>query len=65
MPKLKEGIDKGTLVRLSYQFKEQAVFKVPCVEWLEMIEVMCDDILGNFTKKEDKLMIVAFGSRGK
>lgn len=41
------------------------MFKVPCVEWLEMIEVMCDDILGNFTKKEDKLMTVAFGSRGK
>jgi heat shock protein HslJ len=26
---------------------------------------MCNKILGNYTKKEDQLMIVAFGSRQK
>jgi hypothetical protein len=30
-----------------------------------MIETMCNDILGNYTKKEDQLMIAAFGTRKK
>jgi hypothetical protein len=30
-----------------------------------MIETMCKEILGNYTKKEDQLMIVAFGTRPK
>jgi hypothetical protein len=30
-----------------------------------MIETMCNEILGNYTKKEDKLMIAAFGTRPK
>jgi hypothetical protein len=30
-----------------------------------MIETMCNEILGNYTKKEDQLMNVAFGSRPK
>jgi hypothetical protein len=30
-----------------------------------MIEVMCNEILGNYTKKEDQLMSAAFGSRMK
>jgi hypothetical protein len=30
-----------------------------------MIETMCNEILGNYTKKEDQLMIVAFGTRPK
>lgn len=63
MPKQKEGVDKGNLVRLSYRFKEHAMFKGPCVEWLEMIEEMCNEILGKFTKMENQLMIIAFGSR--
>jgi hypothetical protein len=44
-------------------FKKQ--FKEPCQEWIEMIEVMCNDILGNYTKKEDQLMTAAFGTRPK
>jgi hypothetical protein len=36
-----------------------------CSEWLEMIEVMCNEILGNYTKKEDQLMTAAFGIRPK
>lgn len=65
MLKPKEGVDKGTLVILSYRFKEKAKFKGPCFEWLEMIVEMCNEILDNFTKKEDQLMTVAFKSRGK
>jgi hypothetical protein len=32
---------------------------------LDTIEVMCNEILGNYTKKEDQLMTAAFGSRPK
>jgi hypothetical protein len=32
---------------------------------LDTIEVMCNEILGNYTKKEDQLMTVAFGTRPK
>jgi hypothetical protein len=37
----------------------------PCTEWLELIETMCNEILGNYTKKEDQLMTAAFGTREK
>jgi hypothetical protein len=30
-----------------------------------MIEIMCNEILGNYTKKEDQLMTAAFGTRPK
>jgi hypothetical protein len=30
-----------------------------------MIETMCNKILSNYTKKEDQLMIAAFGTRPK
>jgi hypothetical protein len=32
---------------------------------LDTIEVMCNDILGNYSKKEDQLMTAAFGTRPK
>jgi hypothetical protein len=32
---------------------------------MEMIETMCNEILGNYTKKEDQLMTAAFGTRPK
>jgi hypothetical protein len=34
-------------------------------EWLDTIEVMCNEILGNYMKKEDQLLIAAFGARPK
>jgi hypothetical protein len=64
MPKKDEG-KKYELVRLSYRFKFQKRFKEPCNEWLELIETMCNEILGNYTKKEDQLMTAAFGTRPK
>jgi hypothetical protein len=33
--------------------------------WLEMIETMCNEILGNYTEKEDQLMTAAFGTQPK
>ena len=50
MPKKNEG-GKYELVRLPYRFKFEKQFKKPCKEWLEMIETMCNKILGNYTKK--------------
>jgi hypothetical protein len=65
MPKKKEGSKKYELVWLPYRFKFEKQFKKPCKEWLEMIETMCNEILGNYTKKEDQLMTAAFGTRPK
>jgi hypothetical protein len=65
MPKKKEEGNKYELVRLPYQFKFQKSFSKPCTEWLELIETMCNEILRNYTKKEDQLMTAAFGTREK
>jgi hypothetical protein len=65
MPKRKEVGKKHELVRLPYCFKFEKQFRKPCKEWLEMIETMCNEILGNYTKKEDQLMTAAFGTRPK
>jgi hypothetical protein len=65
MLKLK-GTKKGLeLVRLPYRFKFEKQFKEPCQEWLEMIETVCNEVLRNYTKKEDQLMTAAFGTRPK
>jgi hypothetical protein len=65
MPKKKDGSKKHEHVRLPYHFKFEKEFKKPCQEWLEMIETMCNEILGNYTKKEDQLMTTTFGTRPK
>jgi hypothetical protein len=65
MPKLKGEKKKGELIRLPYYYKFKKHFKVPCQEWLDTIEVMCNEILGNYSKKEDQLMTTAFGTRPK
>jgi hypothetical protein len=65
MPKLEGEKKKGELVRLPYHYKFKKHFKAPCQEWLDTIEVMCNDILGNYSKKEDQLMTAAFGTRPK
>jgi hypothetical protein len=65
MLKLKGENKKGELVWLPYYYKFKKHFKVPCQEWLNTIEVMCNDILGNYSKKEDQLMTAAFGTRPK
>jgi 1,2-phenylacetyl-CoA epoxidase PaaB subunit len=65
MPKLEKEKKKNELIRLPYHFKFKKQFKEPCQEWLDTIEVMCNEILGNYTRKEDQLMTVAFGTRPK
>ena len=65
IPKKNEEGKKYELVRLPYRFKFQKRFSKPCTEWLELIETMCNEILGNYMKKEDQLMTAAFGTRPK
>jgi hypothetical protein len=65
MPKLKEEKKKGEFVRLPYHYKFKKHFKVPWQEWLDTIEVMCNKILGNYSKKEDQLLTAAFSTRPK
>jgi hypothetical protein len=65
MLKLEEEKKKSGLVRLPYHFKFKKHFKEPYQEWSDTIEVMCNEILGNYTKKEDQLMTAAFGTRPK
>jgi hypothetical protein len=65
MPKLKGEKKKGEFIRLPYHCKFKKHFKVSCQEWLDMIEVMCNEILGNYSKKEDQLMTAVFGTRPK
>jgi hypothetical protein len=48
---MKETKKKHELVRLAYRFKFEKQFKEPCQEWLDMIETMCNEILGTYTKK--------------
>jgi hypothetical protein len=65
MPKLEGKKKEGELIRLPYHYKFKKHFKVPCQEWLDTIEVMCNEILGNYSIKEDQLMTAAFGTRPK
>jgi hypothetical protein len=51
MPKLKGEKKEKELVRLPYYYKFKKHFKEPCQEWLDTIEVMCNEILGNYSKK--------------
>jgi hypothetical protein len=52
MPKLKGTRKKNELYRLPYRFKFEKQLKELRQEWLEMIETMCNEILGNYTKKK-------------
>jgi hypothetical protein len=65
MPKLEGKKKEGELIQLPYHYKFKRHFKAPCQEWLDTIEVMCNEILGNYSKKEDQLMAAAFGTRPK
>jgi hypothetical protein len=38
------------------------MLKSPCIEWLGTIKVMSNEILGNYTIKEDWLMTSSFGT---
>lgn len=52
-------------MNLMYTYRCKSQFGEPDDEWIEAIESTCNEILGNYTKKEDKALTVAFGARGK
>jgi hypothetical protein len=52
MPKLKGEKKKNELIRLPYHLKFKKHFKEPCQEWLDTIEVMCNEILATIRKKK-------------
>lgn len=60
-----EETKSGVLKVFPYCFKKHPVFKCPCADWLTYIELVCDEILGNYTIKEDRLMMAAFSNRAK
>jgi hypothetical protein len=59
-----QSAGKGGLVYLKYTYRYRDQFGEPYDEWLEAIEATCDEILGTYTKVEDKAMNTMFGARG-
>jgi hypothetical protein len=51
MLKLTGEKKEGELVRLPYHYKLKKYFKAPYQEWLDTIEIMSTEILGNYSKK--------------
>jgi hypothetical protein len=56
---------KGGLVYLKYTYHYRSQFGEPDDEWLEAIEETSEELLGTYTKAEDKAMDTTFGARGK
>lgn len=52
-------------MNLKYTYRYRSQFCEPDDEWLEAIESMCNKILGNYTKKEDEALTIAFDAQGK
>jgi hypothetical protein len=64
MSELKDRISsekESSLVRLIYTYKFESVFGDPYHEWLKAIENKCNEVLGNFNKKENEALTAAFG----
>jgi hypothetical protein len=59
------GSSQGGLVYLRYTLWYRSQFDEPNDDWLEAVEATSDELLGAYTKAEDKAMIIAFGARGK
>jgi hypothetical protein len=56
---------EGDLVRLKYMFRFGDKFDEPNDDWLKCIEATSDELLGAYSKAEDKALSIAFGGRGK
>jgi hypothetical protein len=66
MPKeTTDSSSEGGLVYLKYTYRYRSQFGEPNDKWLEAIEATVDDLLGAYTKAEDKAMNTAFGAHGK
>jgi hypothetical protein len=64
----KETVTKtgeGELVRLKYTFRYGDKFDEPIDDWLKCIEATSDELLGPYSKAEDNVLSVAFGSQKK
>jgi hypothetical protein len=59
------GSSEGGLVYLKYTFQFRDQFDEPNDDWLDVVEVTSDEILGAYLKSEDEAMIIVFGARGK
>jgi hypothetical protein len=65
MPKDAEAdanAEKSSLVHLKYTYRYVNQFGEPNDDWLDAIEATSDELLGTYTKPEDKAMYVAFGA---
>lgn len=62
---LTKGLGKDGLVHLKYTYRYKSQFGEPNDEWLDAIEATCNEILGNYMKKEHEALTTAFGARGK
>lgn len=60
-----QGAEKGGLVHLKYTYRYRSQFWEPDDEWMDVIKATCNEILGNYTKKEDEALTTAFGAWGK
>jgi hypothetical protein len=56
---------QGGLVYLIYTFRYRSQSNEPNDDWLDAIEAISDELLGAYSKAEDKAMTVAFCARGK
>ena len=56
---------EGDLVYLKYTYRYRDQFGEPDDDWLEAIQATSDELLGVYTKAEDKAMNTAFGGQGK
>jgi hypothetical protein len=56
---------EGGLIRLKYTFRFGDQFIEPDDDWLKCIKATSDELLGPYSKAEDNVLSVAFGSRKK
>jgi hypothetical protein len=59
------GSSQNGLVYLKYTFRYRSKFNEPNDDWLDAIKATSDELLGAYSKTEDKAMTVTFGARGR
>jgi hypothetical protein len=59
------GSSEGGLVYLRYTYRYRSQFDESNDDWLEAVEATSDELLGAYTKAEDKTMTTTFGARDK
>jgi hypothetical protein len=65
MPKMTEKYASTTelgQIRLRYKYKFEDEFGEPCDEWLDAIEVKCNEILGNYSKTKAEALHRTFAT---